>query len=310
MRGDKTLPGSKHDRASCLACKEDSKDSEVENNNAPLLGCYLPNNFVPTQMMEDGITPDFVFPVELGEMTGSFSSRLDQTFSLLLRLLRKMMVENHPVWIHCRPLYKLLWDGLKECREDCWSDHAFRPPNLKDTSMPDVKDFVCQITEVDNQLANLKMLETGLYKPWETFKLLIGIVAKAVNNSISREVCLRQAGIIPKLPEELKSQEGSEVKFNEMWDKVLALLPHRLAPMEDLLKAACDGDLNKKCWGCYKHFHVQCVKVCDIPFSSKGKDHEIVVFGNWMTHFYFCGKCNKRKKGVERYVRLIYKAFF
>ena len=48
MRGDKTLPGSKHDRASCLVCKEDSQDSEVENNNAPLLGCYLPNNFVPT----------------------------------------------------------------------------------------------------------------------------------------------------------------------------------------------------------------------------------------------------------------------
>merc|ERR1712168_1451626 len=147
-----------------------------------------------------------------------------------------MLVDNHPVWTHCRPLYMLLWNGLKELREFCWSDHTLRPSNLKDADermaimfgkerLKDGEGFVVKIREVGDQLAVLKKLETGPYKPWETFKLLVGIV---VNASNTREDCLRLAGNSPKLPEELESQEGSKEKFNEMWDKVLSMLPGRL----------------------------------------------------------------------------------
>ena len=87
----------------------------------------------------------------------------------------------------------------------------------------------------------------------------------------------------------------------------MALLTRRLVPMEDLLKAACDGDLNKKCWGCYKHFLVQCVKFWQIP--KKSESDGVVMFRNLMTPFYLCGKCDKRKEGFERYARLILKAF-
>ena len=46
MRGAKVIPGGKHDKDSCLACKEESEAAGANNNGLPSLPCYLPNNFV------------------------------------------------------------------------------------------------------------------------------------------------------------------------------------------------------------------------------------------------------------------------
>ena len=58
------LPGGKHDRNSCLACKEESEAAGVNN--------FVP---IPTEeyTFEDSKkTPAHVLPVQLGEMTGVF----------------------------------------------------------------------------------------------------------------------------------------------------------------------------------------------------------------------------------------------
>ena len=53
-------------------------------------------------------------------MTGSFNSKAEQTLSLMLRLLKKMMIDEHCAWTNCRILFAEIWNGLKEIRKFFW----------------------------------------------------------------------------------------------------------------------------------------------------------------------------------------------
>jgi len=169
MRGAKELPGGKHDRDSCLACKEESEAAGVNNNGLPLLPCYLPNNFVPS-FQGCKKRPSHVFPVQLGEMTGNFDSKVEHTISILLRLMKKMMMDNHPLWTHYRSAYAILWNGLKEARERIWVNRvvykAPKPPvELKD-KIESVSEFhemwKCVLELLSGRLAHFEDLKKAV----------------------------------------------------------------------------------------------------------------------------------------------------
>jgi len=247
------LPGGKHDRNSCLACKEGSEAAGANNNGLPSLPCYLPNNFVPSYEGCEG-TPSHVFPVQLGEMTGKFDSKVENTLSILLRLMKKMMMDNHPLWTHCRSAYATLWNGLKGAREKIWFNRVvyldcyFEVSNVSSFRFEyfEALKFMNKIEEIDEIFEINGIVEVGPYKPFEIIKILFGILGKA--QSEFNKMGYEHTNKGPKPPVELKDKIESVSEFHEMWKSVLELLSGRLASIEYLYKAACYGNLNKPFW--------------------------------------------------------------
>jgi len=306
MRGAKELPGGKHDRDSCLACKEESEAAGVNNNGLPPLPCYLPNNFVP--ILTEGYTfedskkaPAHILPVQLGEMTGVFVSKLEQTLSTMLRLMKKMMMDKHPLWTYCKSVYKTIWDELKISRQRIWISRVILFDTVFElTCLHEVEKLVKlklleKISVADNFFVSNGIKEGGLYKPFETVKLLFGILGKA-NIENNKKMGYGNANKAPKPLKELKDKLESVSKFNEMWSQVLKLLDGRLAHLEDLKKAACYGDLKKPCWGCFKDFTVKGI-IYGINTEHVGP---VLMLGNFST-FSHCGKCNF-KTAYQRYL--------
>ena len=299
IRGAKVLPGGKHDRDSCLACKEGSEAARVNNNGLPSLPCYLPNNFVPSFQGCEG-SPSNVLPVQLGEMTGKFDSKVDNTLSILLRLMKKMMMDNHPLWTHYRSAYVTLWNGLKEARERIWINRIIFLDCFFEAS--NVGSFLFEYYEgmkLGDKIDELGMngiIEVGPYKPFEICKLLFGILWKS--HSEFRKRGYEHTNKAPKPPLELKDKMESVSEFLEMWKRVLQLLSGRLASIEDLKKTVCYGDLNKTCWGCYKVFTASDFFPSGVFPTYWRSFGPLFMFGNHL-NFSYCGKC-KFKVAFER----------
>ena len=293
MRGAKELPGGKHDRDSCLACKEESEAAGVNNNGLPPLPCYLPNNFVPTFQGCEG-TPSFVFPVQLGEMMGKFDSKVENTLSILLRLMKKMMIDKHPLWTHYRSAYVTLWNRLKEAREQIWIgrvgylDCFFEVFNVATFQFEyyEALKLGDKINEIDQIFEIHGIVEVGPYKPFEIIKILFGILGKA--QSELRKIGYEHTSKAPKPPVELKDKIESVSEFHEMWKCVLELLSGRLASIEDLKKSVCYGDLNKTCWGCYKDF------IVSEFFPTRHRSVGALFTFGIHSNFSYCGKCSYR----------------
>ena len=305
MRGVKELPGGKHDRDSCRACKEESEAAGVNNNGLPPLPCYLPNNFVPISTeaytFEDSKkTPAHILPVQLGEMTGVFVSKLEQTLSITLRLMKKMMMDKHPLWTYCKPIYKVIWDELKIARQRIWIlrmvlfDHTFESSCLAFVESFLKSKINEKIYDADKFFVINGIKEGGLYKPFETVKLLFGILAKA--HAENSKMGYENTKKAPKPPKELKGKIETVSKFHEMWSQVLKLLDGRLAHLEDLKKAACYGDLKKPCLGCFKDFTVK--EIFYTPTLNIFSLHEgvgpFLMLGN-TSNISHCGKCNYKR---------------
>ena len=303
MRGAKVLPGGKHDRDSCLACKEESEAAGVNNNGLPPLPCYLPNNFVPIPTEEYTFedskkTPAHVLPVQLGEMTGVFESKLEQTLSIMLRLMKKMMMDKHPLWTYCKSNYKMIWNELKIARQRIWIsrvilfDHVFESTCLVFVELLVKSKLQEKIYDAHNFFVSNSIKEGGFYKPFETIKLLFGILGKA-NIENQKKIGYGNANKAPKPLKELKGKLETASKFHEMWSRVLKLLDGRMAPLEDLNNLACYGDLKKPCWGCFKDFTVK-----EIFYGQAANNTEhfgpFLMLGNF-SNFSHCGKCNFKR---------------
>ena len=300
MRGEKVLPGGKHDKDSCLACKEESKTVGANKYDLPSLPCYLPNNFAPTPIIQDfRETPALVCPAQLGEMTGVFVSKLEQTLSIMLRLMKKMMIDMHPFWTLCRSDYVMIWNALKIERESILSnrgiymDSVFERVMLCLFNKNSIEELKLQvrIEVVSKVFESNGIKEVGQNKPFETFKLLFGIIGKAYGQV--RKMDFENANKCPKPPKELEDKIEPVCKFSEIWTQILQLLPGRLAHIEDLKKVACYGDLTKTCWGCFEDFKVKDVfyKTTIFPKGNADPFFMVGIFSN----FSYCGKCNYKR---------------
>jgi len=303
MRGAKVIPGGKHDKDYCLACKEESEAAGANNNGLPSLPCYLPNNFVPAPITQDSKEiPAYVFPVQLGEMTGVFESKLEQTLSIMLRLMKKMMIDNHPLWTLCRSEYMIIWNALKKGRELIWMvRQAYMDFFIEKVMVSwfNKSKLLERIIEINKVFERNGIKEVGPYKPYETLKILFGITRKA--HGQLKKMDYENAGKVPKSPKELEDKIESVSQFHEMWSQVLQLLPGRLAHIEDLKKAACYGDITKPCWGCFKDFKVKEFYYRETIFNNGNAD-PVFMLGHF-SNFSHCGKCNY-KRALERFLNL------
>ena len=90
MMGAKVLQGGKHDKR-IRGCQ-----SRANNNGLLRFPATIPTT-ISFRSRQPG-TPTYVFPVQLGEMTGVFESKLEQTLPIMLRLMKKMMMDKHPLY--------------------------------------------------------------------------------------------------------------------------------------------------------------------------------------------------------------------
>ena len=257
---------------------------------------------------KDGI-PDYILPVELGEMTGRFDTKAEQTLSLMLRLMKKMMIDKHRVWTHCRTSFAEIWNGLKELRMFHWlSGIIFFPCNIE-SEVESVFSYKTaglkihkEVVKIEQYFEKVRFEEVGPFRPWETFTALYGIHARSHNEGLMavHRMISKDLGF----PYELKNQTVLPGQFSEMWSKVLELLPGRLAPIQDLRKALCFGlDLTKRCYGCFNDFTVE--EIFWIPSLMPNKDTTTPSY-TLDRLFSFCGRCDY-KVAMERYLILIIK---
>jgi len=190
---------------------------------------------------------------------------------------------------------------LKESRETNWLlGMIYFPYNLERevesvmyTSWEQIHE---KVVEIQYHLNYFDFEEDGPFRPWETFKALVGIYSKSHNE---REIAERRVNSqAPDFPDELKNQLVLPGQFYEMWSKVLELLSGRLAPIQDLRKALCFGDLTKRCCGCLIDFTVE--KVSCIPGQMPGPDSTTPTYSfDRLGYFSFCGRCDY-KVVIER----------
>ena len=114
MSGQKKLPLTRHDTATCSGCLQQTmigleEMSQVDN---PCLGCSWVLNVSPhvVKISADSIHSCFTvtdpgavhsvpLPFKLGEMSGIFLTKAEHTASILNRLLRKLKLIKHPALI-------------------------------------------------------------------------------------------------------------------------------------------------------------------------------------------------------------------
>jgi hypothetical protein len=105
LAGLKLLPQSRHDPAHCYTCERQAEIGEaqiVEATN-PSLPCIFPTliTFVPVLCQPDhgnGNRTSANLPFQMGEMSGKFPTRAEQTISIICQLLYKLKLIKHPAW--------------------------------------------------------------------------------------------------------------------------------------------------------------------------------------------------------------------
>ena len=193
----------------------------------------------------------------LAEMTGQFKTKAEATITLMMRILLKMKLTKHPVWVINGKMAEELQESLQDARNVCWGvyfcfipgpriDHALaysalEPPVLK------IGDLV---TTCDELLDAARFKEEEELRPWDTFKMLASFLFV-----LNMDVC-KLTGEQMGFPGVIRRRRVTSAKFNDVWQKVLDKMHGGLVPYQTLVQVMCGGQLEQVCHGCSEEVRV------------------------------------------------------
>ena len=202
MSGQKKLPLTRHDTATCSGCLQQTMIglegmSQVDN---PCLGCSWVLNVSPhvVKISPDSIHSCFTvtdpgavhsvpLPFKLGEMSGIFLTKAEHTASILNRLLRKLKLIKHPALIIDPVASNNMEKLVSMMRHYIWNNYINSIPNsLESTTSHSIKSVVGVMYEVTQSISETllkaRFRDQTLFRPWDTFKLFLNILLMQFKN--------------------------------------------------------------------------------------------------------------------------------
>ena len=265
----KLLPNAKHNEATCLVCKEESRAGLVNmaQSNNKVLPCYMSvlnkiNMNMPQVWLPNGVPLSEGMPaLPLAEMTGIYHSKLDTTIAIMLRILVKMKMTKHIIWSTRKSSVEKLYRILVKCRVDEWCGQLHtKPRSSEHNGAPFEREasanFLAAIKDIDSVF--LTVPDLGLFIPWGTFKILFVFFF----GSKYMEGC-RIADYLGTsgMPDEVSNIRMTYSAFHMLWEKLLNELKEGLVPLTTLVEVVCEGNVFKQCLECGIQVHVKDVAV-------------------------------------------------
>jgi len=263
----KVLPNAKHDEAACLVCKNESMAGQVNmskpSNN--VLPCYLStaNKIFMGLAPSASVEPE-VLAKPLGEMTGIYS-KLDATFSTMLRILVKMKMTNHVIWrtrkSSAEHLYKIL---VRTRVKACWSQLVTKPGTAIHRILPYFMEdkekslFNNALKDIDTLFLTMNDLSGSQVFPWCTFKILFDFV---INEELMEGSLISEHLGATDMEEKFGEVRITHSKFHKSWENMLDKLREGLVPWTTLVEVLCEGNPVQQCYECGVQVHVQNVAV-------------------------------------------------
>jgi len=255
---------SRHNKATCLVCKEVKMTGMVEMTKPgnPVLACPLADNNQGQRMINFISSTNLPFP--LPEMTGQFHTKAEATITLMMRILLKMKLTEHPVWVINSKAAQELYDVLEEGRIRCWTvyRHIIPGPRLDFVVGIALQTFILNriedLTSTCFDLFSDDRFKDHEFKLWNTFMMLRSFL-RMLNFDGCRNTA-EQMGL-PEISEDLMRTRVSSTQFNKIFQKILDKLNGGVVPFMALVEIICDGQLRQPCQGCLKEVTVSDVIV-------------------------------------------------
>merc|ERR1712025_1508563 len=153
----------------------------------------------------------------LAEMTGQFNTKLEETATIIMRILVKMKLTNNIMWQNVQTstaadaLYKILWNERNAL--EWYSSQEKKPGPSKGqlkmyTLTPDVGPNICKAIDTIEKLRKMYSVDTtknetfvSKFRPWDTLKLLVMFFLHA---SMNMERFLADRLGVEDLPQEIE----------------------------------------------------------------------------------------------------------
>jgi len=297
----------RHKSSLCTACGEEEEKGTAKKKDDPAWGCHLQgdmkefwSNPVATFRGRDGELYDGPLAVELGELTGKFTSQVDHVVSFLQRILYKMEVSKHP--LSKRDDFEELSHELFCLRHDLLMATRTIPAG------PLVQHF--HSTNMMNKgiqkkiLGIIRKLCTGYednledkYRMWDTFILVFDYFLDSLKKMKKDFEDLEGRATDPKVAEMLIKVETS-ASVQKKWETAVAMLDKGLPAYKDLLELVL-GKLSQKCSSCKAAITVEAT-FGDHPSGSRRESRPVAICQGFLLQFH-CGKKKCREAVVSKH---------
>jgi len=296
---EKVLPNAKHNEATCLVCKEESKAGKknVSKPTNTVLPCYMStankNSWVKYQQMCcqcPGGCPQYSFEempaISLPEMTGVYHSKLDATLAIMMRILLKLKMTNNIIWKTNKPSVLDMYRILRKCRLNEWQWQLAAKPGVdsKKKVNPCNLDLDEAIKNIDNMF--LTVPEIAPLMPWNTFKILMTFCFDS--QSMEGALIYDNLALANDLCDRFEKIRMKHDTFHKLWDNVLTLLKKGLVPLATFVEVMSEENPARKCYECGAQIIVQDITPLR---GNKGliPDLPVLMFGKGVI-FALCGK--------------------
>jgi len=292
----KVLPNAKHNDDTCLVCKEETKAGKknISKSSNTVLPCYMSTTNqkfmnIPKNIAVDG-TPqcDYMLAKPLGEMTGVYLSKVDETFALMMRVLVKMKKTKHIIWSTRKPGAEEMFSILGVVREnEWWCQMTTKPGSNKHNGVSFDEHESVQFIDALKDVDTLVFSSPDLL--WITFKILFSFSYGSMNVSGSLFVDYMGASGsgMPNVIEEIRM---THAKFLKLWEDVLDKMKEGLVPMITLVDVLCEGVPERQCFECGVQVTVQAIVVLHGSYNHY-PGIPVLMFGTGLA-FSLCGKDN------------------
>ena len=278
----------------------------AKEKDDPAWGCHMQgdmkdfwSNPVATFRGSDGELYDGPLAVELGELTGKFTSKVEHTVSFLQKILYKMEVSKHP--LSRKDDFDDLSHELFCLRTDLLMVNRTVPPG------PLVQHK--HSTDMMNRGIQKKILgiirklcigyEDNLedkYRMWDTFIIIFDYFLDSLKKMKKDFEDLEGKATDPKVADLLTKVESS-ASVQEKWEGAVALLDKGLPVYKDLLELVL-GTLHQKCSSCKAAISVEAT-FGDHPSGSRRERRPVALCQGFLTEFH-CGKKKCREAVVSK----------
>ena len=285
---DEVLHGARHNEDSCLVCKEVAKVGEknMSNPSNPFLTCIMSE--VNRQLMNSRFRKGWP-AVLLEEMTGQFTSNLEATVTLMMRIMLKMKLTKHPLWDESAPLDKMnamkLYEVLGKIRYKTWYCVMFARPGQQQgeiltrhlDKIVGPHDEICEVEKILEQIDmnDENWVDHTEFMPWSILRILTAFLGES-KNSLGKVIAeaLGEASISEL---GLKSIRLTCSKVSCLWENMIDMFKGGLMPFIRVLEVLCDGNLYQYCYGCDKQVTVDNLDVRSISIVKEANGFRLSV---------------------------------
>jgi len=251
-----------HNPHTCSTCMQvEELGMKITSVSDPHWGCLLESYSSIIELTNQ--TETSKFPFAMGEQTGEFTSRYEQTLSLMQRVLHKMYLVSHPLVAddaRLRSLFQYI-GGLRtrllilaiQIPSGQILEYFHQGDILEDLKGDNY--LLKLVREMSEESSSLEDYD-GPYNLWKTFQILVFF---CLNPTHADRVLFEELGEEVEdetLANALSKNDTSE-KFNMKLVAVLKGLEKGVMPFNDLLDILCEDNRQKTCSACNSTIYVE-----------------------------------------------------